>query len=1703
MRAHLTPAGCQRTAGKRSSKLCRAAALADYMAIPYLFLLLFIFSTNFVSAIELSNDPMETKVKSAPSNIMFILDNSGSMDWEFATSGTEGRFSVDGTLHSYLYSNTDNSYSTTDSNGKVLTGDNRGYWKSQWHGFNRIYYNPSQIYLPWPGKNNITLAELKTVRSNPQNAAPTVDLTENYLVKNNMIMVDNAETSPKFTYSGSWSESGHSGEYLNSSFVTSTNGSWARWTPNIPEAGEYSVYAWWVDSQGNRDRNACYKIQHASGNTGCLRKDQTQNVSQFNLIGTFTFNAGATNYVEVVRNNPDGSYTSADAVGFSKSTATQIVLSIIHYYTWNDANSNNTVDNGEVYLVNFNWSDSNTNSTVEAGELIRSYYQVLDNNSNDKVEHGELVGPLTGTAILDGIKAKKTLEEGGTQELTADEEALNFANWFGYYRKRAMAAKYAVSAAINDFTYVNVGFYTINDNGDSARIAVKPVHAEIKSLVVDNKDTGFSQPFGTWSESEVNQDQEYLGSSNRSRTSGAKARWTPNIPETGQYKVYARWVASTDRVTNACYTVHVPTGDTTKCVNQTQNGGAFGSDTSPNYLGTYTFSKGTSGYVELLRDNTSNSPSYKYISADAIMFEPVGGGVTVDETESLRSTLYGVNSESGTPLRTALYAVGRYFDVEDTGGFAPNPSTPYCSEADGGACQQAFAILMTDGYYNDSFSSVGNVDNGMIAPYGDTYSNTLADVARKFYDDDLADNLSNELPTNNYDTKQTQHMVTYTVSFGVEGTIPLADINKDGTPDTCRYADDPYFLNPCTPKPTWPDPDDGSAQKIDDLWHASINGHGQFFSASSPDELAQSLKEITKNIKSRMASGASVAVNGEELNDGTVLYQATYDPGKWIGNVIAYPVNKSTGEILRAENQELWQASEKLQSKTWSNRLIFTSDGEKTGLTFDYTSLTPVQKAILGSTDVVDYLRGEEKSGMRTRDKKLGDIVHSSPLLTGTITARSTDGIDNDNDGKIDEPGESVGGTIFAGGNDGMLHAFNAQTGEERFAFVPSLIHDHLTELTRNDYSHRFYVDATPVAKTLTFSAGDRSSDGIDNDRDGTTDEPDENYSDSSDNNNDGQTDEITEKKTLTMLVGGLGRGGKGYYGLDITQADQVTSATSLLSLTTMVKWEYPRRYFDGIDNDGDGKIDEADEAITKTYEYSYAGDQRSVGGSNHSDGRDNNGDGNIDEKEEKAVFITADSIDNDSDGLIDESDEKTLAYRDDDLGYSFSTPAIVRSYRTMNPVSPTDHPWVVIFGNGYESYNGHAVLYILDVLTGELIRKIDTGIGGNNGLSSPVAVDVNDDDRIDFVYAGDLKGNLWKFDMTSNNPAEWRVAHENATGVVQPMFSAPGQPITSRPDVMYHCTQHGYLVTFGTGKFLGEPDRTDASQQTIFGIWDYGDPADRREYPGEWNRTTRTLSNISGVQLQQQSLIDERYSTYNNSYLRTVSAHAPHWYLEDDTTAGQKGNPASKPSYLTDTIDNDKDGRINETTECDLWSASTATCLGHTDSNTNESTGHVGWYFDLPGRGSMDGIDNNSTGGIDEAGEKSSTASERVVKDVTIRDGKLIVLSFIPDASPCSGGGTTVMHEITACSGSRLSRPAFDINGDKKIDDNDYIIIGGQKMSVSGIGYQGMLHPGVFLGMPDKKRELKIFSSSAGTTEVVVEEAEEVGLYYWREVNN
>lgn len=736
-----------------------------------------------------------------------------------------------------------------------------------------------------------------------------------------------------------------------------------------------------------------------------------------------------------------------------------------------------------------------------------------------------------------------------------------------------------------------------------------------------------------------------------------------------------------------------------------------------------------------------------------------------------------------------------------------------------------------------------------------------------------------------------------------------SDLNNDGNPGP-YYQDDPCFLNPETPLPQWPDPYDGDQEKIDDLWHAAVNGRGLYFNAQDPDELVNALTEIVSDI-SLPSSGASVSVNSNEVQEDLAVYQTRYIANSWTGDVIAYPVDPYSGAILKSEDDILWQARNELQNISTSNRNIVTYDGSN-AINFEYNSLTTSQQDKLlfsdeSSADLaqarLNYIRGDSSNintyGFRYREAILGDIVHSAPSISPSNK------------------------TLYVGANDGMLHAINTETGKERFAYIPNIVFEKLKHLTKKDYNHEFYVDLTPTVTAL--------------------------------------------NKKETYLVGGLGKGGKGFYclktydedssGNAVINADSYDMSTSLSSIKNMVQWEYSAN-----------------------------------------------------------------------------------AANDDDLGFTYSQPAIVRS-------NDPSHEWVIIAGNGYNSVNETACLYIF-TMDGSLLKKIQTKSTGSNGLSEPSIIDSNNDLAADYVYAGDLNGNLWKFDLSDKDYTNWEIAYKDNDDNPKPLFKTTGQPITSRPDVMYHCKEHGYMVVFGTGKFLGESDRSDTSLQTIYGIWDYGDDADNSEYLGEINNRKATeaiLTQGNGLgnqlKLKRQTVVDARI--IDSHLTRTLSANTIDWSTVADDSNDQKPNPAT-------------------------------TC---------------GWFFDL--RTEEDTDDDN---------DDDTYEGERVIKDVLINNGRAFVTSFTPNSSPCSGGGDSFLYILNACNGGRLDKAQFELNTtDNKIEiDEDSET---KRASPTGKLYTGMLHEPTFVTQSGPTDKIYISSS---TGEIIEEDlpSEDVGELYWRLLN-
>ena len=474
------------------------------------------------------------------------------------------------------------------------------------------------------------------------------------------------------------------------------------------------------------------------------------------------------------------------------------------------------------------------------------------------------------------------------------------------------------------------------------------------------------------------------------------------------------------------------------------------------------------------------------------------------------SWLHGKTATSTTPLNRALNAAGTYFKTDDPWRTDPNVTSSAMLE-----CRQNFTILMTDGYYTDS-SSVGDQDStdGTLItgpkgksytykagnPFKDGVSNSLADVAMKYWKEDLKTNLPNTVPYSGANPAFWQHMVTFGVGLGVEGSIKPASTAFDAINSSAAV--------------TWGAINTNEG-KIDDLLHAGVNSRGGFFSADDPTKFAEGLSATLNTIQERVGSASNIAATAiNSLQTESNLYQARYIAGQWSGDLWSYAVNDI--------NTPVWKASEKLPAP--SSRKIFVGNGSTSARNFTWANLTTAEKtALANDANIVDYLRGDQskeklKGGVyRDRLSALGDFVNSSPELVGKPIDMSYHRYSWAGASAyrtfLNEPEvKSRAPMIYVGGNDGMVHGFNSSTGVEVFAFIPSAVMapvsaglSVLKKYSEPTYAHRFSVDGSPVVADVYIDDGWKS-----------------------------------------LLIGGMGRGGNSLYAIDVTNPETV-SASSVL----------------------------------------------------------------------------------------------------------------------------------------------------------------------------------------------------------------------------------------------------------------------------------------------------------------------------------------------------------------------------------------------------------------------------------------------------------------------------------------------------------------------------------------------------------------------------
>ncbi len=625
----------------------------------------------------------------------------------------------------------------------------------------------------------------------------------------------------------------------------------------------------------------------------------------------------------------------------------------------------------------------------------------------------------------------------------------------------------------------------------------------------------------------------------------------------------------------------------------------------------------------------------------------------------------------------------------------------------------------------------------------------------------------------------------------------------------------------------WPVPTSGAPETTDDLWHAAVNGHGAYFSATDPNSLANGLQNALVSIQSRVGAASAAATSTlNPVAGNNQAFVASYTTQVWSGNLEARGINTDTGAVNQNAN---WcvenvtagscPAPSFVTTETTGNttayfcdtpnsvvcpngnlegtdckvpmstactgtmnalvtdvtdtRTIYTAAHNAGGSITDGSQLVPFDTAFQAANptyfnttvtsqlsqwpaaadisvsainmranapgaNLLAFLRGQHghefnRSSVATvdqfyrhRDQVLGDAVESQPAyLSGPVFNYPYPGYSQFKTAQTTTAAyKNVvnAGTVYMGTNDGMLHAIAADTGIERWAYVPSMVVPNMWKLADQTYSdkHTNYVNGSPITTDICTARCSNAVTGVPS----------------------------NDPVWKTILVAGLNGGGRGYFALDITNP----SAPTLL-------WEFTT-------TTGIGKV------------------------------------------------------------------------KDADLGYSFGQPVVTRK---------SDGTWVVLVTSGYDNGtdsatvtatspsitfaanspagSGHGYLYVLDAGTGTMISKIDTGVGtaaAPSGLAKIAGYNVETGgNRASYIYGGDLLGNVWRFDI--NDTATSAAVGTGSAFKFATLFDnaspAVAQPVMTTPILG---TIAGKRVVFvGTGKYLETSDLTTTQKQTQYAIMD------------------------------------------------------------------------------------------------------------------------------------------------------------------------------------------------------------------------------------------------------------------------------------------
>jgi type IV pilus assembly protein PilY1 len=763
------------------------------------------------------------------------------------------------------------------------------------------------------------------------------------------------------------------------------------------------------------------------------------------------------------------------------------------------------------------------------------------------------------------------------------------------------------------------------------------------------------------------------------------------------------------------------------------------------------------------------------------------------------------------------------------------------------------------------------------------------------------------------------------------------------------------------------------------------------------------------------SSASSAGLNQKQtakIQTGTQVYFAFYNANNWTGSLTSQYLDSPDGMTLQIDPLVNWDASCVLTgvpalqncATTGAPGPIAAPDPDAgrtlltynpvtgTGVPFTWSTVSVGEQSNLDAYDPVpgsnpawpfapslrlEYLRGQRAdeqnaygadpaapaqvvtagqtpplTGFRKRTSVLGDIIDSSPTWVGAPSAAfpnswsdylypATPMPENSgpNYGTFKSANTSRMNVVYAGSNDGFLHGF--RTGfYDSTGLLDGTSSSSPYGATDNDgqevlaYMPAYVVNDINTASSFNSVTGTR----VQNPANDFTNPL---YAHKfSVDGTPGTGDLYYGGQWHSWLVGGLGAGGNAIYALDVTNpgigANTATSSFSQANASSLVVGEWSSSLL--FTTSGTGPYTQA---VT--------------GGT--------------------ATFTCA-----------------NVSTCGNSLGKTYGTPQIRRFHNTAANTAGNAGSWGAVFGNGLGSYNGDAGIFVMLAggSTGPAFYYLSTGYGSRTGTPNAIEfvspTDLDGDHITDYVYAGDILGNVWRFDLTDQNPSNWTVMQVG--GVPTPIYSSPsGAPITTKVVVAAIASTPNprVLIEFGTGNMTNftstAPATYSATQQYLIGVWDWNlsnwDSMSNIVYDALSATTTPRApiaggvpAPINGLSLLEQQTITGSFdqsgtassastSTTAAAFYRTVSANCIGWadYNSGCTNSNQYGwylplgtgyANTNDPSYLTPTTTTgaafvDEQVTFNPVLEGGVFLVNT-TIPPTTSLNTCSSTGAGGW---------------------------------------------------------------------------------------------------------------------------------------------------------------